>query len=143
MQPKLTATADMVRQFYDLFVNRRAYTVQSMRPHPESGQHYYFRPVDRSTGRRLGLSTGVIRQHLEGDITIECTERMHGPLAGTPSSGPPDLGLGSRPATGTAHSILNERRSVSCTKSSYLCQRSSSGQRMRTRSCLIPFMSFT
>ncbi len=70
MEPKLMATADMVRQFHNLFVNRRAYTVQSMRPHPESGRHYYFRPADRSTGRPLGLTAGVIRQHLEGEITI-------------------------------------------------------------------------
>ena len=34
MEPKLTATADMVRQFHDFFVNRRAYTVQTMRPPP-------------------------------------------------------------------------------------------------------------
>jgi hypothetical protein len=70
MEPKLTATADMVRQFHDLFVNRRAYTLQSMRPHPESGRHYYFRPLDRTTGRPLGLTAEVIRQHLEGEITI-------------------------------------------------------------------------
>jgi len=70
MEPKLTATADMVRQFHDLFVNRRAYTLPSMRPHPESGRHYYFRSVDRTTGRPLGLTADVIRQHLEGEITI-------------------------------------------------------------------------
>ena len=60
----------MVRQFHELFVNRRAYTVQSMRPHPETGRHYYFRPVDRTAGRPLGLTADVIRQHLEGEITI-------------------------------------------------------------------------
>ena len=70
MEPKLTATTEMVRQFHDLFVNRRAYTVQSMRPHPETGRHYYFRPVDRGAGRPLGLTADVIRQHLEGEITI-------------------------------------------------------------------------
>ena len=37
-------TADMAAQFHHLFVNRRAYTLQSMRPHPETGRHYYFRP---------------------------------------------------------------------------------------------------
>ncbi len=43
----LKATPEIVREYWRLFVNRRAYTVQSMRPHPESGRHYYFRPSDR------------------------------------------------------------------------------------------------
>ena len=34
MDLKLKATAEMVRQFEELLVNRRAYTVQSMKPHP-------------------------------------------------------------------------------------------------------------
>src|ERR1700693_6313361 len=38
------ATTEMAAQFHHLFVNRRAYTLQSMRPHPETGRHYYFRP---------------------------------------------------------------------------------------------------
>ena len=40
MDVRLTATDDMVRQFEELFVNRRAYTVQSIKPNPESGRHY-------------------------------------------------------------------------------------------------------
>ena len=47
---QLHATAEMAAQFHDLFVNRRAYTLQSMRPHPETGRHYYFQP---QRGRRL------------------------------------------------------------------------------------------
>ena len=70
MEQALTPTAEMVRQFYDLFVNRRAYTVQSMRPHSESGRHYYYRPTDRETGKELGLTAETIRQHLAGEITI-------------------------------------------------------------------------
>ena len=35
-------------------INRRVYTLQSNRPHPERGRHYYYRPKDRKTG--LGLS---------------------------------------------------------------------------------------
>ena len=38
---QLHATAEMAAQFHDLFVNRRAYTLQSMRPHPETGRHYF------------------------------------------------------------------------------------------------------
>ena len=32
---RLRATAAMAETFYQLFVNRRAYTLQSHRPHPE------------------------------------------------------------------------------------------------------------
>jgi hypothetical protein len=70
MDVRLTATDDMVQEFEQLFVNRRAYTVQSMKPNPESGRHYYYRPTVKRTGETLGLSHKTIRQHLEGDVTI-------------------------------------------------------------------------
>jgi hypothetical protein len=70
MDLKLKATAEMVRQFEELWVNRRAYTIQSMKPHPESGRHYYFRPIEKKTGAPLALTADTIRRHLEGDITI-------------------------------------------------------------------------
>jgi len=70
MDAKPKATAEMVRQFEELFVNRRAYTVQSMKPHPESGRHYYYRPTANGTGSPLALTSDTIRRHLEGDITI-------------------------------------------------------------------------
>jgi hypothetical protein len=70
MDLKLKATAEMVRQFEELLVNRRAYTVQSTTPHPESGRHYYFRPTEKKTGAPLALTADTIRRHLEGDITI-------------------------------------------------------------------------
>jgi hypothetical protein len=60
----------MVRRFQELFVNRRAYAVQSARPHPESGRHCYYRPTNRATGEALGLTDETIRKHLEGEITI-------------------------------------------------------------------------
>jgi hypothetical protein len=53
-----------------LFVNRRAYTLQSARPHPESGRHYYFRPKAKGTRRDLSLTAETVRRHLEGEITI-------------------------------------------------------------------------
>jgi hypothetical protein len=67
---RLKATAEMVRAFEELLVNRRAYTVQSMKPHPESGRHYYFRPAEKKTGVPMALTADTIRQHLEGEITI-------------------------------------------------------------------------
>lgn len=70
MELRLKATAEMVRQFDELLVNRRAFTVQSMKPHPESGRHYYYRPTEKKTGAPLALTADKIRQHLEGDITI-------------------------------------------------------------------------
>jgi len=44
MDHRLQATREMAQEFSELFVNRRAYTIQSMRPHPEGGRHYYYRP---------------------------------------------------------------------------------------------------
>ncbi len=41
MGAPLKATPEMVQDYFRLFVNRRAYTLQSMRPHPQSGRHYY------------------------------------------------------------------------------------------------------
>jgi hypothetical protein len=70
MDVKMKATAEMVRQFEEMFVNRRAYTVQSMKPHPGSGRHYYYRPIAKGTGAPLALTADTIRRHLEGDITI-------------------------------------------------------------------------
>ena len=66
----LKATPEIVREYWRLFVNRRAYTVQSMRPHPESGRHYYFRPSDRQTGKPQMLTEETICQHLEGTLTV-------------------------------------------------------------------------
>jgi len=70
MDHRLQATPAMARAFSELFVNRRAYTIQSMRPHPESGRHYYFRPKSEDGGRPKGLSLEIVRQHLAGELTI-------------------------------------------------------------------------
>lgn len=70
MKPEVVATPEIVQAYFRLFVNRRAYTVQSMKPHPQSGRHYYFRPTERSAKNPLMLGQGVIRQHLEGEVTI-------------------------------------------------------------------------
>jgi hypothetical protein len=67
---RLTATPALVKIYSDLFVNRRAYTLQSMRPHAESGRHYYYRPKERASGAPLLLTEQTIADHLEGRITI-------------------------------------------------------------------------
>jgi hypothetical protein len=66
----LQASAGVVADYFRLFVNRRAYTLQSNRPHLESGRHYYYRPKDKKTGQGLSLTLDTIRRHLEGEITI-------------------------------------------------------------------------
>jgi hypothetical protein len=67
---RLKAPTTVVADYFRLFVNRRAYTLQSNRPHPESVRHYYYRPKDRKTGQGLSLTLDTIRRHLEGEITI-------------------------------------------------------------------------
>jgi hypothetical protein len=67
---RLKASPTVVEDYFHLFVNRRAYTLQSNRPHPESARHYYYRPKDKKTGQGLGLTLDTIRRHLEGEITI-------------------------------------------------------------------------
>jgi hypothetical protein len=67
---RLKAPASAVADYFRLFVNRRAYTLQSNRPHAESTRHYYYRPKDRKTGQGVSLTPDTIRRHLEGEITI-------------------------------------------------------------------------
>jgi TOTE conflict system, Archaeo-Eukaryotic Primase domain len=70
MARRLILTPALVKAYIDLFVNRRAYTIQSIRPHPESGRHYYFRPKQRDSGGPLLLNEKTIADHLEGQLTI-------------------------------------------------------------------------
>ena len=67
---RLNAPVSVVAHYFHFFVNRRAYTLQSNRPHPESARHYYYRPKDKKTGQGLSLTLDTIRRHLEGEITI-------------------------------------------------------------------------
>ncbi|MGD0008642.1 MAG: hypothetical protein ABSE93_08890 [Terriglobia bacterium] len=67
---RLKAPASVVADYLRLLVNRRAYTLQSNRPHPESGRHYYYLPKDKKTSQGLSLTPDTIRRHLEGEITI-------------------------------------------------------------------------
>jgi len=70
MEAAIRASAQVVSDYRRLFVNRLAYTLQSMWPHPEGGRHYYFRPKAKGTGKALGLTSVTLRCHLEGEITI-------------------------------------------------------------------------
>ncbi len=70
MDHRLPATLEMARAFTALFVNRRAYTIQSTRPHPETGRHYYFRPKPKAGGLPVGLTLDTVRGHLAGELTI-------------------------------------------------------------------------
>lgn len=70
MEIAIRARCEVVRRYAALFVNRGAYTLQSSRPHAESGRHYYFRPKAKGTGDELSLTAETIRRHLEGEITI-------------------------------------------------------------------------
>ena len=65
MQTSILATDDIVARYFELFVNRRAYTVQSFTPNSEKGRCYYYRPKGR-----VSLSEATIRSHVEGRITV-------------------------------------------------------------------------
>ena len=70
MATTIRATRQVVEDYQKLFVNPRAYTIQSLRPHPDSGRHCYFRPSEKGTDVPLMLTDETIRQHLEGKITV-------------------------------------------------------------------------
>src|SRR5260370_40996737 len=70
VETAIEASPHVVRDYSRLFVNRGAYTLQSQRPSPDSGRHYYFRPKAKGKGEELALTTATIRRHLEGELTI-------------------------------------------------------------------------
>jgi len=70
MRLLLKASPELVKNYFRLFVNRRAYTVQSMKPHPESGRYYYYRPTEKAAGKPMSANADTIRKHLEGEMTI-------------------------------------------------------------------------
>ena len=68
MKSKLAVSDSLVHAYWELFVNRLAYTVQSPTPHRETGRHYYFRP--KRKGQPVPLSLDTVRKHLEGEVTV-------------------------------------------------------------------------
>jgi hypothetical protein len=69
MPQLLLATPAMAAEYSNWFVNRRAYTRQSDRPHPESGRHFYYRPGSKA-GADVALEIEDVRRHLAGEITL-------------------------------------------------------------------------
>jgi len=69
MDASIRASARIVSAYSLLFVNRGAYTLQSFRPNPDSGRHYYFRPKGKGA-ETVSLTPDTVRRHLEGEITI-------------------------------------------------------------------------
>lgn len=67
---RIQASPAVVSDFSRRFVNRGAFTIQSARPHPDSGRYYYYRPTDKATGKALSLTAETLRRHLEGEITV-------------------------------------------------------------------------
>jgi len=65
MHSRILASDDIVTRYSELFVNRRAYTIQSSTPDKEKRRCYYYRPKDHPS-----LSRAILRNHLEGTITI-------------------------------------------------------------------------
>jgi len=85
VETAIKATSEIVRDYSRLFVNRGAYTLQSSRPHPESGRHYYFRPKAKETSGELALTaprsavtwkanspSGCTRLTLNATIEVGC-----------------------------------------------------------------------
>jgi hypothetical protein len=70
VERRVKATPALVKDYVGLFVNRRAYTVQSTRPDPENGRHYYYRPKKRGSSAAVHLTEKTVWDHLEGKITI-------------------------------------------------------------------------
>jgi len=70
MSPFVRVRPEDARDYIHLFVNRRAYTLQSARPDPKSGRHHYFRPKAKGTGKDLSLTLDTVRRHLQGAITV-------------------------------------------------------------------------
>lgn len=64
------ALNEIAPDYFRLFVNRRAYTVQATRPDPETGRYYYYRPRAKDTGQPMELTYETLRRHLGGETTI-------------------------------------------------------------------------
>ena len=94
MATTIRVTRQVIEDYQRLFVNRRAYTMQSLRPHSETGRHYYLRPSKKGTDIPLMLTDETIRRHLEGRITVglyainPATQRCNG-LPSTQTTGMP------------------------------------------------------
>lgn len=69
MYAKFCVTRETAGNFMRMFVNRRAYCIQSARPLP-NGSYPYYLARDWHTKEPKLLDEGAVRMHLNGDITI-------------------------------------------------------------------------
>jgi hypothetical protein len=69
MYKHFCVSRDTANRFIELFVNRRAYGMQFIRP-LEDGSFPYYLARDRQTDQPKLLDADVVRMHLNGDITI-------------------------------------------------------------------------
>ena len=63
-QPIVPVTQN-VRDWWALFVNRKAYTRRSAN-HPKTGRHYHYQPKNKDSGQPLELDPATVRKHLAG-----------------------------------------------------------------------------
>ena len=68
--PIVPVSSENVRDWWALFVNRKAYTRQSANPHPETGRHYHYQPKNKDDGRPAELDPDTVRKHLAGWLTV-------------------------------------------------------------------------
>jgi hypothetical protein len=69
MAQLLDVSAENIQDYWKLFVNRRAYILQSLHP-DEDGNYRYYRPKKRPNGEEASLNDDVVRRHLRGDLTV-------------------------------------------------------------------------
>ncbi len=65
MPSRLKPGDELVARYFEIFINRLAYTRQSSTPDPARGRHYYYRPKGD-----VRLSRQTLQQHLAGELTI-------------------------------------------------------------------------
>jgi hypothetical protein len=68
--PVVEVSDQNITDFWNLFVNRRAYTRQSDRPSSKTGRFYYYPPRSRTAKERFPLDRSAVRRHLAGWQTI-------------------------------------------------------------------------
>ncbi len=68
--PIVPVSSENVRDWWVLFVNRKAYTRQSANPHPETGRHYHYQPKNKDNNRPAELDQDTVRKHLAGWLTV-------------------------------------------------------------------------
>jgi hypothetical protein len=74
----LPVSSQMVEDYWNWFVNRRAYLVQRHTPAP-NGKYSYYAPKDKKTDEKLSLTLKDVELHLAGlkTISLYAIEPMH------------------------------------------------------------------